>query len=52
MYVSAYKDGVHEVTLSQLSDKKSANMLLVELGYAVPLLGSPLEMDLLTEQAG
>ena len=52
LYTTAYKDGVHEVTLSQSSDEKSANMLIAELGYAVPILGSTLEMEFLTDQAG
>ena len=43
---------MHEVSLSRKSDEKTASLLMVELGYALPTLGSVLEMELLTDQAG
>ena len=52
MYVMSYEEGIHEITLSQASDAKTANMMMAELEYAVPVLGSALEMELLTDQAG
>lgn len=52
MYIMSYEEGIHEITLSQASDAKTANMMMAELEYAVPVLGSALEMELLTDQAG
>lgn len=52
LYVTNYEGGVHEVTVSQRSEEKTANMIMAEIGYAVPVLGSALQMELLTDQAG
>lgn len=51
-YVNGCTNGIHEVLLSSRDQEKSVNHLLVEIGLAVPVIGSQVEMSMLAETAG